>query len=403
MRVLRFACGLAILGATFCDSLPTAKADDLATVQPGTRLQWHPVRPERSDDWASANGSSSGNADKNGDAERAKKDADGDRAGKANKSDVAAKYAVKKDPAVKQVEYHSDGTVDYQSVLKNKIKLASGQSSDEDGQVSQAGGASASKSSNLALTDPFGDNMPSVRSHRIAMAPSDDVDSMPAPTQNSVSPMRIEEVHQDPSELTAPPEPLRQGLPKGTVKTYQQAGPPATAAPDLLPNTNPDRLPKNSEEACKDEYDRIKAVTLTKLSIDIVPPGNQAKGDQVPFECGLSTDPFSGRCWPRTTYTWKASALCHKPLYFEEVAAERYGHSAGPCGLEDAVSFVHFFGDLALLPYNVGVSTPCECEYDLGYYRPGDCAPWVLDPFPLSCRGVMTGAVGYVAFGALFP
>ncbi len=171
----------------------------------------------------------------------------------------------------------------------------------------------------------------------------------------------------------------------------------------MLPGANPERLPKNPEAACKDEYDRIKAVTLTKLSIDIVPPGDQAKGDQVPFECGLSTDPFNGRCWPRTTYTWKASALCHKPLYFEEVAAERYGHSAGPCGLEDAVSFVHFFGDLALLPYNVGVSTPCECEYDLGYYRPGDCAPWILDPFPLSCRGIVTGAVGYVAFGALFP
>ncbi|HEY2827674.1 MAG TPA: hypothetical protein VGJ04_08750, partial [Pirellulales bacterium] len=73
------------------------------------------------------------------------------------------------------------------------------------------------------------------------------------------------------------------------------------------------------------------------------------------------------------------------------------------CGLEDAQSFVHFFGDLVLLPYNVGVQTPCECDYALGYYRPGDCAPWICDPFPLSCRGVMTGAVGYCAFAALFP
>jgi hypothetical protein len=102
------------------------------------------------------------------------------------------------------------------------------------------------------------------------------------------------------------------------------------------------------------------------------------------------------------TYTWKASALCHKPLYFEEMAAERYGHSHGP-GLEYVTSFVHFFGNLALLPYWVGVDTPCECIYDLGYYRVGDCAPYEFDAFPLSVRGAVTGAIGYSGVVALFP
>jgi len=382
--------------------VPATAADDGTTV-PGTRLVWHPVRPDRSDD-AGANTAVQTPAEKNCDAQSAKSQndaADADHPCKSGKCDVA----VKKDHAVAPAQYTNDGTVDYQSVLKNKVRLAAGQSS-----AAASGSQGSNKSSNLALTDPFGDNMPSVRSHRIAMAPSDDVDTLPGPTQqNTASPMRIEQTGQDPAELT-PPEPLRSGLPKRTVKTYQQAPPAAstpapTQAPELLPGGEMyPKLPlRDPEAACKEEYDHIKAVTLNKLSIDIVPAGNQAKGDQVPFECGLSTDEFTGRCWPRTTYTWKASALCHKPLYFEDDGLERYGHSWGPYGLEDAQSFVHFFGDLVLLPYNVGVQTPCECDYALGYYRPGDCAPWICDPFPLSCRGVMTGAVGYCAFAALFP
>jgi hypothetical protein len=85
------------------------------------------------------------------------------------------------------------------------------------------------------------------------------------------------------------------------------------------------------------------------------------------------------------------------------VGLERYGHSCGPLGLEYVDSAAHFFGNLVLLPYEVGVTTPCECEYDLGYYRPGNCAPYILDPFPLSCRGLLTGAIGYCGVAALFP
>ena len=106
---------------------------------------------------------------------------------------------------------------------------------------------------------------------------------------------------------------------------------------------------------------------------------------------------FESRHWPLITYTWKASALCHKPLYFEEVQLERYGHSAGPI-VEPLLSAAHFFITVPLLPYYMGVDPPQECQYSLGYYRPGDCAPYMLDPFPLSVRGAIleAGAVGAV-------
>jgi hypothetical protein len=102
--------------------------------------------------------------------------------------------------------------------------------------------------------------------------------------------------------------------------------------------------------------------------------------------------------WCPVTFTWKASALCHKPLYFEDVQLERYGHSAGPL-LQPLASAAQFYLLVPVLPYSMGLEPPGECLYSLGYYRPGSCAPYMLDPIPLSVRaglaqaGVVTGLV----------
>jgi hypothetical protein len=114
----------------------------------------------------------------------------------------------------------------------------------------------------------------------------------------------------------------------------------------------------------------------------------------VPAECTLGDEQFAGRNFDPTLYTWTASALCHKPLYFEETQLERYGHTAGI--FQPALSGAHFFVNIAVLPYKMGINPPHECRYALGYYRPGSCAPWLVPPIPLSIRGaaVQAGAVG---------
>jgi len=108
----------------------------------------------------------------------------------------------------------------------------------------------------------------------------------------------------------------------------------------------------------------------------------------MPAECRLSDKPFAGRNFIPLTMTWKASGLCHKPLYFEQVQAERYGHSFGPIA-QPLISSAHFFGHALMLPYQIGMSPPGECEYALGYYRPGSCAPYLFPPFPLSARAAL--------------
>ncbi len=122
----------------------------------------------------------------------------------------------------------------------------------------------------------------------------------------------------------------------------------------------------------------------------------------LPKQCLLEQVAFQPRNWAATTMTWKASDLCHKPLYFEQVNLERYGHTAGPV-LQPAVSSAHFFLSVIVLPYKMGVHTPVECQYALGYYRPGDCAPWIVPPVPISLRGGLSQAAATTGLFWLVP
>ena len=105
-----------------------------------------------------------------------------------------------------------------------------------------------------------------------------------------------------------------------------------------------------------------------------------------PKECKLPWRDYKPRSWESTLFTWKASGLCHNPLYFEDVQLERYGHSWGPY-IQPIISQGHFFVTVPFLPYKMGMDPPRECVYSLGYYRPGNCAPYIIDPFPISVRG----------------
>ena len=117
-----------------------------------------------------------------------------------------------------------------------------------------------------------------------------------------------------------------------------------------------------------------------------------------PKQCRIGLDTYDLRKWEPTTFTWKASALTQKPLYFEDVQLERYGHTMGPW-LQPARSGAHFFLNIAVLPYRMGIHPWNECQYSLGYYRPGSQAPRQLPAFPLNAKaglwqaGAMIGGV----------
>ena len=142
------------------------------------------------------------------------------------------------------------------------------------------------------------------------------------------------------------------------------------------------------------EYGSIEQISIDQLSEADLAYLSENWG--LPQECRLEQVAHVERTWTPMTMTWKASNLCHNPLYFEDVNLERYGHTRGPV-LEPLFQTAHFFGNIAVLPYKMGVHCPTECQYSLGYYRPGNCAPWIIPPVPLSLKGaysqaaVMTG------------
>lgn len=120
---------------------------------------------------------------------------------------------------------------------------------------------------------------------------------------------------------------------------------------------------------------------------------------QLPSTCSIGQRGSLQRNWVPQSVTWHASSLCHKPLYFENRQLERYGHSRGPF-MQPVQSTLHFFGSVFFLPYNTAINPPNECQYSLGFYRPGNCAPWLVDPIPFSRAGIRRQAL--VATGLAF-
>ena len=196
----------------------------------------------------------------------------------------------------------------------------------------------------------------------------------------------------------APPD-LGEPAPFGANDPFPDENMDNTLPPprNLTPDDNRSEPPFASADAsaptsceqdkreCEAALTKLRNTTLDKLSIDIDVSGQE--GTTFPCECPL-TGEFDGRKWACTTFTWKASLLCHKPLYFEEVALERYGHSLNPL-IGPLWSGVHFFLVIPTLPYQMSLAPPNECQYILGYYRPGNCAPYLLPPVPLSVEAAL--------------
>ena len=122
----------------------------------------------------------------------------------------------------------------------------------------------------------------------------------------------------------------------------------------------------------------------------------------LPVTCSIDDRSFPSRDFVDTTVTWKASGACHKPLYFEDVQLERYGHEWGPV-VQPVLSTAHFFGDVVVLPYKMGIHPLNECQYSLGYYRPGSCAPWTIGPVPISLRGALLQAKVVTGAALILP
>lgn len=103
-----------------------------------------------------------------------------------------------------------------------------------------------------------------------------------------------------------------------------------------------------------------------------------------------------------TQFTWQASNVYHNPLYFEDVALERYGHSHHPL-VQPLVSAGKFGVQFVGLPYKMAIDPVWDEEYVLGWYRPGELAPYLFYQVPWNWKAAATAAGTYTGLIFLFP
>ncbi|WP_339734521.1 hypothetical protein [uncultured Gimesia sp.] len=128
----------------------------------------------------------------------------------------------------------------------------------------------------------------------------------------------------------------------------------------------------------------------------------EAEGGMVmecPKEFQLSREPYVGRNFSESIYTWEASDINYNPLYFEDTNLERYGNSRKDL-VQPFVSIGRFTGQLLALPYQMSIDPVRKKIYPLGYYRPGEYTPKRINGIPWNTKAAVTE--GLTATGLIF-
>ena len=113
-----------------------------------------------------------------------------------------------------------------------------------------------------------------------------------------------------------------------------------------------------------------RAITLSSAAAQ----GDMPKDLSEHLFTNSQQDAQQTRGWEASAYDWEASKLCHNTLYFQQVAAERYGQTICPC-VQPVISVGRFYGDFVALPVQMAMTCPSSCQYAYGYFRPGSPAP----------------------------
>jgi hypothetical protein len=107
------------------------------------------------------------------------------------------------------------------------------------------------------------------------------------------------------------------------------------------------------------------------------------------------------RNWPVAQELVEPGYVWHGRLPFEQINSERYAWSTG--ALQPAISALHFYLDVAALPYRLG-EDPCRAgDTNAGKCLPGDPVPLLLYPPGWSLAGFAAEAAVAVPLFFVFP
>lgn len=111
---------------------------------------------------------------------------------------------------------------------------------------------------------------------------------------------------------------------------------------------------------------------------------------------------YVARQWAPSAAVFRGPNVHYHPLYFEQVALERYGQHFGNLFAPWA-SHALFFADAALWPYSIGKSPPWACHNDVCYHKPGDIVPFRIYSPTCDPRGTVLQATAMALSWSLIP
>jgi len=181
---------------------------------------------------------------------------------------------------------------------------------------------------------------------------------------------------------------------------FYDSNPIALSAPSLM---------EPFEDSRPEEGFEPKEVSRLKTDIRTISPTlsyalKGIKKEDLPsdFDERLEAGEYIARQTSPTVLQWAPSNLWYYPLYFEDPALERYGHSYHPL-VQPFASTGRFATQLAGLPYQMALHPVHSKQYPLGYYRPGEPAPKKFYQIPFNEEATLLEVATIAGLILIFP
>jgi hypothetical protein len=119
------------------------------------------------------------------------------------------------------------------------------------------------------------------------------------------------------------------------------------------------------------------AKNINDIRIDIRELSDKAPGDRSSQLIGYSPKQWTEFTPTPKVFAWVAPDIRYQPLFFEDVALERYGQTLPPYR-QTVVSAIRMTNSFFLFPNHMRHDPIFSCDYPLGFCRPGDMVDYTL-------------------------
>lgn len=221
---------------------------------------------------------------------------------------------------------------------------------------------------------------------------------LPEPmTAEAVAELTAEEILSRPEEEVKVPAPA-------DAKPYEE--PVRTPDTNVVPNRG---TPRSLQRPAPGDTPR-KTTQVRRMS-DIAPLNDFDRDTDIKhyaeekareFNVRFGGEQYAPRNFPDVAMCWAPPDTKYYPLYFQDPALERYGHTHHHL-LQPVISSARFSGQLVMMPYQMTIDPPWDLQSPLGWYRPGDVVPKLRYPFPWNTKAAAMQAAAVTGFIYVIP